>query len=406
MKQPVVRVKLRIKLSSGSRVYADPVWSPNGKLKPHFALVDGVPEHHPEGVYHLRYQRGERRVWEAVGSDPQLAVTAQKRVAAALTAKAAGVALAEVDESPARHIPLDDAIADYLVEVRANKSKKTQAAYALTLRNFRASCKRQYVEQIDRKDWMAFIAFLRDQGASPRTMANQVNHLKVFIHWAGATCPLAKNDYPKYTEKVVSAYTKEEIKALLAAADPDEALLLQFILYTGAREQEVMYATWPDIDFTARTFTITEKRDLGFTPKDKEEGVIPIPDVLIDLLKQRRKQYPNSRLIFCNTQGNPDRHLIRILKRVAKRAGLNCGHCVNKAGKSCATSATCSRFELHRLRKTFATMHHEAGVPARTIQRWLRHTDLSTTLFYLAASDDRSAKTRAQVNATFAEVTA
>lgn len=47
-------------------------------------------------------------------------------------------------------------------------------------------------------------------------------------------------------------------------------------------------------------------------------------------------------------------------------------------------------------------MHHETGVPARTIQRWLRHSDLNTTLRYLAASDDQSAKTREQVNRTFA----
>jgi integrase/recombinase XerD len=49
-------------------------------------------------------------------------------------------------------------------------------------------------------------------------------------------------------------------------------------------------------------------------------------------------------------------------------------------------------------------MHHEAGVSARTIQLWLRHSDLETTLKYLAASDHKSEKTREQVNNTFAFV--
>ena len=40
--------------------------------------------------------------------------------------------------------------------------------------------------------------------------------------------------------------------------------------------------------------------------------------------------------------------------------------------------------------------------PAQTIQRWLRHSSLSTTLFYLADSDDESVETRNQVNRTFA----
>ncbi|MCU1314407.1 MAG: integrase family protein [Acidobacteriaceae bacterium] len=47
-------------------------------------------------------------------------------------------------------------------------------------------------------------------------------------------------------------------------------------------------------------------------------------------------------------------------------------------------------------------MHHEAGVSARTIQRWLRHSSLDTTLRYLAGSDDQSERTRSVVNSTFA----
>jgi len=53
------------------------------------------------------------------------------------------------------------------------------------------------------------------------------------------------------------------------------------------------------------------------------------------------------------------------------------------------------------MRKTFATMHHDAGVSARTIQDWLGHSDLETTLRYLKVSDNRSAATRKQVNNTF-----
>jgi integrase len=49
-------------------------------------------------------------------------------------------------------------------------------------------------------------------------------------------------------------------------------------------------------------------------------------------------------------------------------------------------------------------MHAEAGVPAPTIQRWLGHSDLATTLRYLAIADVRSEWTRSQVNATFARL--
>jgi len=80
MPVPAVRLKIRVRLSNGSRAYADPVYSPNGKLKPLYALVNGKPEYHPEGIYNLRYVKAGKRVWDAVGADPQLALTAKLRV--------------------------------------------------------------------------------------------------------------------------------------------------------------------------------------------------------------------------------------------------------------------------------------------------------------------------------------
>jgi integrase len=188
----------------------------------------------------------------------------------------------------------------------------------------------------------------------------------------------------------------------MAVANQDETDLIQFLLCTGVREQEAEYATWRDVDSDGKTFTVREKLNMGFSPKDKEEGSIPIPDLLVHLLKARRKRYPNSRLIFPRPNGKAEGHFLRVIKELALKSGLNCGECYNKAGECCATSPTCSRFILHRFRKTFATMHHEAGVSARTIQRWLRHSSLDTTLRYLAGGDDKSERTRAQVNNTFA----
>jgi integrase/recombinase XerD len=93
-----------------------------------------------------------------------------------------------------------------------------------------------------------------------------------------------------------------------------------------------------------------------------------------------------------------------MVQKLAYRAGLNCGECVTKAGKSCVGHPVCPQWGLHKFRKTFATMHSEAGVSARTIQKWLGHTDLTTTLRYLASASLKSSRTRKLVNATFAEL--
>ena len=73
-----------------------------------------------------------------------------------------------------------------------------------------------------------------------------------------------------------------------------------------------------------------------------------------------------------------------MLKNLAKRAGLY------------------GEFKFHKFRKTYATLQHRAGVDARTIQKRLGHSDLTTTLAYLEGEDARSERSREQVNGTFA----
>ena len=134
---------------------------------------------------------------------------------------------------------------------------------------------------------------------------------------------------------------------------------------------------------------------------------MPIPDSLLELLKVRKAMHPVGWLIFPNTEGNPEGHFLRMLKERALAAGLNCGHCTGTLdGKavSCKDAACCEHWILHRFRKTFATMHHANGVSARTIQGWLGHESLETTLRYLADAELGSEKTRTQVNGSFAEI--
>jgi integrase len=164
-----------------------------------------------------------------------------------------------------------------------------------------------------------------------------------------------------------------------------------------------MYVTWSDVDFHAKKIGISEKLNMGFSPKDKEEGNgVPVPDYLIARLRARRDRYPNSRLIFPLPEGKPDGHMLRTLQELAFKAGLNCGCCYTRNGKCCKDATICHRWGLHKFRRTFATMHHEGGESARTIQRWLRHSSLEITLRYLAGADDKSEKTRSRVNNTFA----
>jgi integrase/recombinase XerD len=91
-----VRIKIRVSLSDGTYPFLDPVLSANGKLKPFYAVVDGKPEHHPEGTYFLRYAKNGKRG----RNDAQLALTAKQKREKTLEAKAAGIEVVEDRRSP------------------------------------------------------------------------------------------------------------------------------------------------------------------------------------------------------------------------------------------------------------------------------------------------------------------
>jgi site-specific recombinase XerD len=96
--------------------------------------------------------------------------------------------------------------------------------------------------------------------------------------------------------------------------------------------------------------------------------------------------------------------MLRGLKRVARRAGLNCGECSTCIQGAGTESQECERWFLHKFRATFATMHLQAGVDLRTVQSWLGHKDLASTMRYLKPA--RGREVRERFNRTFTELSA
>src|SRR5262249_3109889 len=183
-----------------------------------------------------------------------------------------------------------------------------------------------------------------------------------------------------------------------------------FFLTTGCREQEVSHATWDDIDCEDSTYDITgsSKEDVNFVPKNHEERQVLLSPELLSLLEERYKRMKDSHWIFPNEDGKPEGHFLRKFKAVAKKAGLNCGHCkttvnVGRYVKtptevSCSTHPVCEKHWLHRLRKTAATRWLHAGFDLETIRVWLGHKSLETTQPYLQDENKASKTARDKFN--------
>jgi integrase len=404
-----VALYIRILTAENKQPYCRPVTAKNGRIKPLWAMVNGNEERHPEGSYYLRYVEAGQRKFVCVGSDADKALAEQIKQRTILQARSHDLEVNDPNATNTTRVRVADAVAEY-VEGGKRKSRRTLMGRKHLMAMFQESCGKLYMDQIDRRDILNFTDFLRARGLGDRSVFNaydgvkafcNANHIR-FVTRNGVPGIMEADDTPKYTEKTIAAYNEDELKALFAAATPDERLVFQFFVGSGAREQEVAHACYRDLNFSDKTLRITDKPQWGFKPKDSEERNIPLPDALIKALQARRRQHPGDDLIFPNGEGRPEGHFLRILKKAALRGGMNCGHCVNKAGQSCKDHPVCSKFELHKFRKTFATLHHESGISARTLQAWLGHSDLETTLCYLEIANMRSARTRAQVNKTFA----
>ena len=93
--------------------------------------------------------------------------------------------------------------------------------------------------------------------------------------------------------------------------------------------------------------------------------------------------YKKCSLVFLTTGCNPKLDFLDCLKAVAERAKLKK-----------------EDFWLHKFRATFATWSLWAGVDLRTVQQWLGHSDMESTMCYLKPS--RSQQVREKVNEIFA----
>jgi integrase/recombinase XerD len=376
-----VNLTKRIQTGKGLR-YCPVVLSPNGRVKPDLVLVNGRPEVHSDGAYYLEWREKGKRVRLSVGKDAADAAARRQCKEAELNALNNGVSI--LPENGDGHRSVATAVAAFLDETKLTKKPKTLAAYTTALSYFTESCPKIYLQDIERADLLKFCAFLRDKKQqAPRTVYNKFENVMTFLKANGIRGLAGKNDWPRYTEEEPEMYEQTELDKLFKICDTEERLWYEFFLMTGMREQEVMYTYWSDVNFTASTVRVSHKSDRGWTPKAYKEREIPIPAKLVKSLKAwKAKVDKTCSLVFPTGGCNPKLDFLDCLKMCANRAELDK-----------------EDFWLHKFRATFATRCLWAGVDLRTVQQWLGHSDMESTMRYLKPS--RSQHVRDKVNEIF-----
>jgi len=384
-----VKLQVRVRVKAGDHKYpfVSPAFAPNGKIKPGVAIIRGKEVRVEQTLgYYIRYTEHGKRRLDAVGTDAAVALNAMRRKEAMLKAKSLGIALAEeLKPLAGERIRIADAAAEYLAEIQKHKRPKTHDAYSHALKLFRQGCKVEYVDEIGRGCVMNFKATCEAQYDSTHTVKNLFAYVITFLKRYGKGGLIKTTDWPKAEHNEYDPWTDDDVRKMIAVCKTDkERVLILFTRGTGFRKGEIVYAEKFDIDITDKTIRTRSKLELGFRTKDCEERTIPANDTLIEALESYLPTLRES-LLFPRNDGKPDIHLDRIVKRIAKRAGVKVP---NKP--------------MHSFRVLYATSLCRAGVDIYTIQKLLGHADIETTMSYLRAVKRTDPTLRKQINAAAA----
>ena len=167
----------------------------------------------------------------------------------------------------------------------------------------------------------------------------------------------------------------KQAKVLMQAVAQSSNAMLQhivlFLIYTGARKNEVLQACWQDVDWQKSSWRI---------PKTKSGKVRHVPlsrgalELLNKLQNQVKLEHMGKRAIFANPEtGKPFISFFYSWNSARVRAGM-------------------PEFRIHDLRHSFASYLVNAGRSLYEVQELLGHADIKTTSRYAHLSRERLAQ--------------
>jgi integrase len=356
----------------------------NGRLEPFVAIVGGrrkTLDNGNFGGYFLRYTPPDgKQTYESVGKDPVVARAKQLEKQLRLDSKREGLKGALEDHHDTPRSSLADTITQYNEFTKEHKRHATWKAYRNALVFFTKFCDRHLIHSLDqlrgKKELiLRFPKFVKEHaikrtGDGSHTAYNNFAYLMSFFKWAGVETRIRKSEWPEQPERDPEEYTDEELIAMLKAADPEERLVLKSFLLSGFRSGELAHLTYERIDFDSCIWKVRKNDEWGWKPKKKKSNRDnPVHRVLTRKIaeRMRARNAKKTDLIFPNGKGKPDMHLLRIVKRVAARAGL-----------------THIRVDDHKFRSTAITRWLREGYTVPEVVQMAGHADMDTIMRYAA----------------------
>jgi len=243
--------------------------------------------------------------------------------------------------------------------VARNKSPKTIKTFRSILNKFIKYIGDKDLKDINIQDIDGFLAFLRRNGYSPKSIYTAAVALKRFLEYHEIIEPLKNFEYPRRPSTLPRFLTYEEVYKMIDVAERIRDKLIIMLLYTtGIRVSELVNIKIMDINF--------EKNSIRVYGKGGKEREVFFSRHVKPLLKKIiRRRHPTEYLF----KSRGDKHISyvtveRIVRKIALKAGIY------------------KKVTPHILRHSFATHALMKGMNLREIQELLGHASLKNTQIY------------------------
>ena len=212
----------------------------------------------------------------------------------------------------------------------------------------------------------------------------------------------------------IAVYDLHVVESIAAKAGGDIGECIRLAALTGLRQGELLALRWHDVLWSERALFVRERYlpgdevDAGDgvdLPKSNRGRTVPLSDQAALVLERvsERDEWTNSRdLVFGQRDGDPRprsgtpyRWTHRDPSALRREYAKARDHVVSEAADA---GDSLSTLRFHDLRHTFGTQCAAAGVPLSTIQQWMGHASIQTTMVYVhwqPQHDDAARLTRA-----------
>jgi integrase len=218
--------------------------------------------------------------------------------------------------------------------------------------------------EVYKKERIETVRIIREEKKkiAENTINNELNTLSgIFtkaIKWGKALInPVhkVKRFRSKERKRILEQWEQEAL--IIASGKEKKAPHLQamviFDLYTGLRKEELLNLKWSDVDFVNEQMHV--RAEIAKYNKDR------YIDLTIQALTVLRSLPQRGEYVFCDKQGNPFKNFRRSFESSVTRAKLK-------------------DVVIHDLRRTYGSNCIMAGVSLATVQKWMGHSSINTTI--------------------------